>query len=94
VDYGTGLDPSLIILSDFRLSSFPGDFDSDGDVDGRDFLAWQRNPSVGDLSDWQENYGTGSLQTSSVPEPMSSAILAIAAMSAFTRRPFRCNKSC
>jgi hypothetical protein len=34
-----------------------GDFDHDGDVDGRDFLVWQRNPSVGNLSDWQEQYG-------------------------------------
>lgn len=39
----------------------PGDFDFDGDVDGRDFLIWQRNPSVGDLADWQANYGAGSL---------------------------------
>jgi hypothetical protein len=35
----------------------PGDFDQDGDVDGRDFLLWQRNSSVGALGDWQENYG-------------------------------------
>jgi hypothetical protein len=35
-----------------------GDYDGDGDVDGRDFLLWQRNPSVGDLADWQENYGS------------------------------------
>jgi len=26
-----------------------GDFDNDNDVDGADFLAWQRNPSVGSL---------------------------------------------
>ncbi len=47
-----------------------GDFDNDGDVDGRDFLVWQRNPSVGNLSDWQANYGlplTG--VTTAVPEP-------------------------
>lgn len=51
-----------------------GDFDGDGDVDGRDFLAWQRNPSVGDLADWQANYGAGatlSLSSSAVPEPGS-----------------------
>jgi hypothetical protein len=51
-------------------NSLPGDFDSDGDVDGRDFLTWQRNPSVGNLVDWQNNYGTGSLVASiAVPEP-------------------------
>jgi hypothetical protein len=37
----------------------------DGDVDGRDFLVWQRsspsNQGVtgGDLADWQTNYGVG-----------------------------------
>jgi hypothetical protein len=41
------------------------DFDNDGDVDGRDFLRWQRgdspNPlSSGDLALWQEQYGEGS----------------------------------
>ena len=41
------------------VTTTPGDFDEDGDVDGRDFLVWQRNPSVGDLADWQANYGVG-----------------------------------
>jgi hypothetical protein len=41
----------------------PGDFDLDGDVDGRDFLMWQRGDSpmqlsASDLNDWQEHYGT------------------------------------
>jgi hypothetical protein len=40
-----------------------GDFNDDGDVDGRDFLVWQRGaspaPSGGGLADWQTNYGTG-----------------------------------
>jgi hypothetical protein len=55
-----------------------GDFDFDGDVDGRDFLVWQRNPSVGDLADWQANFAaTGSLAGSlGVPEP-SSMMLAM-----------------
>lgn len=39
-----------------------GDFDGDGNVDGRDFLAWQRgaspNPLTGnDLADWRATYG-------------------------------------
>jgi hypothetical protein len=60
-------------------SALPGDFDVDGDVDGRDFLAWQRNTSVGVLADWQTFYGVGSLSAitsppatevaSPVPEP-------------------------
>ena len=48
-----------------------GDFDSDGDVDGADFLVWQRNTSVGNLSDWENNYGSTSTLAAStaVPEP-------------------------
>jgi hypothetical protein len=64
-------------------AGLPGDFDNDGDVDGRDFLTWQRNPGVGSLSDWQNNYGTGGLAAvSSVPEP-SAALLAVACGLAF-----------
>jgi hypothetical protein len=55
--------------------SSPGDFDLDGDVDGRDFLLWQRSPSLGHLADWQANYGTGSSLLSAVPEPSGLAIV-------------------
>ena len=41
----------------------PGDFDTDGDVDGADFLSWQRGFGTtyvaDDLTDWQDSYGTG-----------------------------------
>jgi hypothetical protein len=55
----------------------PGDFDEDLDVDGRDFLIWQRGGSpdpfsAQDLADWQLAYGTslsGPLSAVSVPEP-------------------------
>jgi hypothetical protein len=53
-----------------------GDFDSDGDVDGRDFLVWQRNPSIGNLVDWQANYGAGALSANvAVPEPSSFVLV-------------------
>jgi len=40
-----------------------GDFDQDGDIDGGDFLAWQRGESstalsASDLADWEGNFGT------------------------------------
>jgi hypothetical protein len=54
-----------------------GDFDGDNDVDGRDFLVWQRNPSVGDLADWQANYGTGTLVANSTAVPEPSAVLLV-----------------
>jgi hypothetical protein len=43
-------------------TSATGDFDNDNDVDGRDFLVWQRGGSPsslspGDLALWQQGYG-------------------------------------
>jgi len=60
---------------------FPGDYDLDRDVDGADFLTWQRgqspNPlSASDLAEWEDNLGvinSSTATTSAVPEP--SAIL-------------------
>lgn len=54
------------------LDRIPGDYDGDGDVDGRDFIVWQRDPDVGNLADWQMYYGTGiplSVAATAVPEP-------------------------
>jgi hypothetical protein len=66
----------------------PGDFDSDGDVDGRDFLVWQRNPTVGDLADWQANYGASTLTASNVavPEPSSLVMAGLSLAGALGRR--------
>ena len=58
----------------------PGDFDGDGDVDGNDFLIWQRNPSIGNLSDWQANYGAGIgplTAATAVPEPTALLLLVV-----------------
>lgn len=61
----------------------PGDFDGDSDVDGRDFLIWQRGESPNslsaeDLADWQNNYGVGGLQaitSIAIPEPTTMAFV-------------------
>jgi autotransporter-associated beta strand protein len=64
----------------------PGDFDGDGDVDGRDFLVWQRNTAVGNLADWQANYGTGALtaavtaSSTAVPEPGTICLVTFAVL--------------
>jgi hypothetical protein len=70
----------------------PGDFDDDGDVDGRDFLDWQRGGSptplsATDLTAWQDNYGAGGglVATQAVPEP-SSVCLALLGVAAIFRR--------
>lgn len=57
------------------VAGVAGDFDNDGDVDGRDFLVWQRNPAVGSLADWKNNYGSGPLGAIAVPEPGSLALM-------------------
>lgn len=81
-----------VVFKDFSVvvSDTPGqdgDFDNDSDVDGRDFLVWQRGGSPngitsGDLALWQDNYGAGGLAAiSAVPEPSSVLLLAVSALS-------------
>lgn len=72
----TGGDGNDVVLF---TAGLPGDFDQDGDVDGTDFLVWQRNPTIGELSDWQSNYGspdTLATTTAAVPEPVTILLLA------------------
>ena len=57
-----------------------GDFDGDGDVDGSDFLIWQRQGlPASDLVDWLANFGVaGQLAdpaTLAVPEPSGMVLL-------------------
>jgi hypothetical protein len=81
----------------FAARLFPafieGDFDYDGDVDGQDFLIWQRggspNPlSATDLADWQANYGAPlGIASIIVPEPSGATILfALAGLHLLWRR--------
>jgi hypothetical protein len=44
VHYGAGSSfaPKDLVITDF-LPTTPGDFDTDGDVDGADFVVWQTN---------------------------------------------------
>ena len=59
-----------------------GDFDGDSDVDGADFLVWQRDGlSLSELVDWRRNYGaSASLQalTVSIPEPTALVLATLA----------------
>jgi alpha-L-arabinofuranosidase len=74
-----------------------GDFDGDGDVDGRDFLAWHRGDSPSpfsaeDLADWQENFGVipEVVATLAVPEPMTYGIaMGLALLTGMSRTPSR-----
>jgi hypothetical protein len=84
-----------IVTGDFDfISTGPnGDYDNDGDVDGRDFLVWQRGGSptpfsAGDLTAWQTNYGAGGPLTAvqAVPEPALLTLLLPAATGLVMRR--------
>jgi hypothetical protein len=85
---GSGVDVVLIGFGSEAVG-IPGDFDNDSDVDGRDFLLWQRNTSVGNLADWQTNYGTGTgplTAVTAVPEPASLALVAALVLPLLGRR--------
>jgi T5SS/PEP-CTERM-associated repeat protein len=63
----------------------PGDFDVDGDVDGADFLKWQRGGSPSplsssDLANWKANFGATATPTASVPEPTAGLMSVVAAV--------------
>jgi T5SS/PEP-CTERM-associated repeat protein len=75
-------------------AALPGDFDFDGDVDGRDFLVWQRNPSIGDLADWQGNYGTGMLTANSTAVPEPGCLIIVFAVLAVIPARLRCADQC
>lgn len=83
---------ALVILH--AVPGLEGDFDGDNDVDGADFLRWQRdgspNPlSQSDLLTWESNYGTTAsvAAASSVTEPASACVLASGAiLMLFSRR--------
>jgi T5SS/PEP-CTERM-associated repeat protein len=96
VHYGQGSpNPTSVVLSSFRLAT-PGDFDVDGDVDvdGRDFLLWQRGQSptpgsITDLASWRVNFGLSASAAAgdTVPEPAAAAasLIVVTLTSSFLR---------
>jgi hypothetical protein len=77
-----------------------GDFDLDFDVDGSDFLAWQRgfmnppqNYNATDLANWQVQYGStiplNAAALSAVPEPSALLLASLAVGCCAIRR--RCS---
>ncbi len=79
----------------------PGDFDADDDVDGRDYLLWQRGVSQSalsaeDLADWQQFYGSSPTVSAresstlagniSIPEPNSLMLVVCGIIINFAQR--------
>ena len=64
-----------------------GDFNFDGLVNGLDFLEWQRDPSVGDLADFEANFGPPAsvVAAAAVPEP-ATAVMALLLVGALRSR--------
>lgn len=77
------------VLAEHALAAVrpPGDFDFDGQVNAQDFLLWQTNPSVGQLSDWESTYSpsTPAAASAVVPEPTTFALTIAVAMIAVHR---------
>ncbi len=75
LDWELTIDATSVELS--VIGTLVGDFNGDGSIDGQDFLFWQRNPTVGDLSDWQSAYnGGGPLsELTTIPEPSTLSLM-------------------
>jgi probable HAF family extracellular repeat protein len=76
------------------LAALPGDFDFDLDVDGDDFLLWQRGGSptpfsATDLADWETYYGQSwpapLAASAAVPEPFTCGLM-LMGLACFTFR--------
>jgi hypothetical protein len=79
---GTGYGP---LHGPAAVTIFRGDFDGDYDVDGADFLAWQRGevsnpPSAEDLALWQTQFGTTSPSTATTVLEPTTLLLAMLGM--------------
>ena len=78
------------------------DFDGDGDIDGEDFLTWQRNLGTGDqtqgdadgdgnidnldLDVWKAQFGTSTVAAGAIPEPATLALAAFGLLAAAAAR--------
>jgi len=91
------VNPTSVVLKVLGSVGVQGDFDGDQDVDGNDFLKWQRGESpmpnsVADLNAWKANFGDVPVAAAAqaVPEPCSlwlaGAVLCVLGGSRMGRR--------
>ena len=80
----------LVTSLDREILPELGDFDADGDIDGADFLQWQRDGGTAqELIDWQNGYGTtgGGTFIVAVPEPDAIVLLGLSSLGVFMVSP-------
>jgi hypothetical protein len=93
----TFTDGSSGVFVSNRVAAVSGDFDQDNDIDGADFLKWQRGEtpsplSSADLDAWKSNYGNAStlaVSTTTVPEPSTLLLGTLAIFGVVLRRSRR-----
>lgn len=75
-----------VVLKVLGSVALPGDFDNDLDVDGADFLKWQRNfgtpgYDAASLATWKANFGATAAVSAAaaIPEPSTAVLGALAA---------------
>jgi len=92
----TGFEQAVEAFGGLLAPGLAGDFDDDDDVDGHDFLLWQRGLSpdplsAEDLSDWQSNYGTinppPQQSVSTIPEPETVLLCLLGFVLLFGSKP-------
>ncbi len=86
----TGEFLTAVVVFDAPAVIPDADFDNDGDIDGRDFLLWQRGGSpspfsAGDLALWQAHYDGVPLVAESVavPEPDPIVLMSLVILTAW-----------
>ncbi len=77
---GQAIGPGPLGTITLTLESISSDFDGDLDVDGADFLKWQRElGDAANLADWEADFGTTTAvaATVAVPEPAAGLLLVV-----------------
>ncbi len=82
-----------------NLNPVSADFDADGDIDGRDFLMWQRGETISpynadELAFWQMRYGNSTFAAHTIPEPAGMALGMLAVVGFVASRPLSIDTPC
>jgi hypothetical protein len=89
----TSILPPRLVIDYTLLTQLAGDFNTDGIVNGADYVAWRNTGGTHQqYTAWRNNYGAGSgagngsLTGPAIPEPASALLLVLAAVAFHPRR--------